>query len=261
MDSGVIAASREFPSTETPQIFIFLAADATGKMSDRFKGGEWSTSPETFADTLEDLKQTGCMALVVEDEGAAAHEGCDRLLGADDLEDRRRLFVQTDAATSSRLAAAGRRDRTTERVARLRTTSRTVTTANSQPSSPRNASTVATSTDGLAADARGAVDALEPEDGFDPGQLRICVDALGDMVAATDTADATGFVAAVRGLVDEHDGLGHVHVTQQTPGEAAEALLPQMDAVVEVAGDEEARHRWHLPDESLTSAWFELEQS
>jgi hypothetical protein len=230
-------------------------------MSDPSTGGEWSSSPETFADTLEDLKQTGCMVLVVEAEGAAAHEGCDRLLGADELEDRRRLFVQTDAATSSRLTAAGRRDRTAERVARLQTTSRTAATAENRPASMGADATVATDVAALAADAREAVDALAPADGFEPGQLRVCVDALGDMVAATDPADATGFVADVRELVDEHDGLGHVHVTQETPGEAAEALLPQMDAVVEVAGEDDARHRWHLPDESLTSAWFELERS
>lgn len=230
-------------------------------MSDSSTGEEWSSSPEAFAETLEDLKQTGCMVLVVEDEGAPAHEGCDRLLGADGPEDRRRLFLQTDAATSSRLAAAGRRDRTTERVARLQTASRTATTADSASGGLDPSSTVATGVDGLAADAREAVDALEPTDGFDAGQLRICVDALGDVVAATDPADATGLVADVRALVDEHDGLGHVHVTQETPGAAAEALLPQMDAVVEVAGDEEARHRWHLPDESLTSAWFELERT
>jgi len=228
-------------------------------MSDPSTGDEWSSSPETFANTLEDLKQTGCMALVVEDDGAPAHEGCDRLLGADGHADRRRLFVQTEAATSSRLAAAGRRDRTTERVARLQTTSRTATT-DGRAASPETASTVATGVRGLAADAREAVDALEPADGFEPGQLRVCVDALGDMVAATDTADAASFVSDVRSLVDAHDGIGHVHVTQSTPGEAAEALLPQMDAVVEVAGDEDGRHRWHLPDESLTSAWFELEQ-
>lgn len=200
------------------------------------------------------------MVLVVEYEDAPVHEGCDRLLGADDLEDRRRLFVQTDGATSSRLAATGRRDRTTERVARLQTTSRATATADGTRVGPGAASTVATGVDGLAADAREAVDALEPGGGFEPGQLRICVDSLGDMVAATDPADATGFVADVRALVDEHDGLAHVHVTQRTPGEAAEALLPQMDAVVEVAGDDEARHRWHLPEESLTSAWFELER-
>jgi len=229
-------------------------------MSDPSAGDEWSSSPETFADTLEDLKETGCMVLVVEDEGAAAHEGCDRLLGADDLEDRRRLFVQTDAATSSRLAATGRHDRTTERVARLQTTSRTVATADCRPTTPGNDTTVATDVDALAADAREAVDALAPADGFESGQLRVCVDALGDLVAATDPADATGLVADVRDIVDEHDGLGHVHVTQGTPGEAAEALLPQMDAVVEVAGEDDARHRWHLPDESLTSAWFELER-
>lgn len=229
-------------------------------MSDPSPGDEWSSSPETFAETLADLKQTGAMVLVVEAEDAAVHEGCDRLLGADDQADRRRLFVQTDDATSSRLAAAGRRDRATERVARLRTARRTAAAADSSQPDPSTASTVATGVDGLAADAREAVDALEPADGFDPGQLRVCVDALGDMVAATDTAAATGFVATVRELVDDHDGLGHVHVTQGTPGESAEALLPQMDAVVEVAGTDEARHRWHLPDESLTSAWFELEQ-
>lgn len=228
-------------------------------MTDSSAASEWSSSPETFADTLETLKQTGCMVLVVEDEGAASHEGCDRLLGADGTEDRRRLFVQTDTATSSRLAEAGRRDRRTERVARLRTTNRATATVDGALDGPDGAAAVATTVDGLAADARDAVDALEPVDGFDAGQLRICVDALGDMVAATDTADSTGFVADVRALVDEHDGLGHVHVTQSTPGAAAEALLPQMDAVVEVAGDEDARHRWHLPEESLTSAWFELE--
>jgi hypothetical protein len=229
-------------------------------MSDSSTGGEWSSSPETFADTLEDLKQTGCVVLVVEDEDVAAHEGCDRLLGADDAEDRRRLFVQTDAASSSRLAAVGRRDRTTERVVRLRTTSRAAATADSAPTGPHAGSAVATGVDGLAADAREAVNALEPVDGFTPGQLRVCVDALGEVVAATDTADATGFVADVRSLVDEHDGIAHVHVTQGTPGEAAEALLPQVDAVVEIAGADETRHRWHLPDESLTSAWFELNE-
>jgi hypothetical protein len=230
-------------------------------MSDSSTGGEWSSSPETFADTLESLKATGCMVLVVEDEGAAVHEGCDRLLGADDREDRRRLFVQTDAAASSRLATAGRRDRKTERIARLETTRRTATTAEAQPTPTEGASNTASTTDELAADARDAVDALAPEAGFDEGQLRVCVDGLGDMVAATTPAAATGFVATVRELVDEHDGLGHVHVTQGTPGEAAEALLPQMDAVVEIAGDgDDARHRWHLPDESLTSAWFELER-
>lgn len=231
-------------------------------MSDSSTGDEWSSSPETFADTLEDLKQTGCMVLVVEDEGAAVHEGCDRLLGADDLEDRRRLFVQTDAATSSRLAAVSRRDRTTERVARLDTTRRTATAADVRPTPSGDATRVATTTDELAADAREAVDALAPDEGFDSGQLRVCIDALGDMVAATDPAAATGFVATVRELVDEHGGFGHVHVTQGTPGEAAEALLPQMDAVVEIAGaGDDARHRWHLPDESLTSAWFELKRA
>jgi len=231
-------------------------------MTDSSAAGQWSSSPETFADTLQELKQTGCMVLVVEDEGAAAHEGCDRLLGSDDAADRRRLFVQTDAATSSRLTAAGRRDRTTERVARLRTASRTAAaTADGASGGPGAASAVASTVDDLAADVRDAVRALEPATGYEAGQLRVCVDALGDMVAATDTADATGFVADVRALVDEHDGLGHVHVTQETPGEAAEALLPQMDAVVEVAGDDEdPRHRWHLPGESLTSAWFELER-
>ncbi|MDH5021128.1 DUF7504 family protein [Halobacterium rubrum] len=230
-------------------------------------GDGWSSSPETFADALQELKTAGCMVLVVENDDCATHDGCDRLLGADHSEDRRRLFVQTDAASSSRLSAAGRRDRTTERVARLETATRSTAAGASTSSqgdadgpSPRTSdTTVASDLDTLAADARDAVDALAPPDGFEPGQLRICMDALGDVVAAVDTAGATGLVADLRALVETHGGLGHVHVTQAAPGAAAEALLPQMDAVVEIAGaDGSPRHRWHLPDESLTSSWLSL---
>jgi len=230
-------------------------------------GDGWSSSPETFADALRDLKTSGCMVLVVENDGCATHDGCDRLLGADHSRDRRRLFVQTDGATSSRLAASGRRDRTTERVARLETASRSTAAATPGPGDPggaapgrtAGATTVASDLDALAADARDAVDALEPTDGFESGQLRVCLDALGDVVAAVDTAGATGLVADLRELVETHGGLGHVHVTQAAPGAAAEALLPQMDAVVEIAGDDgDPRHRWHLPDEALTSSWLSL---
>ena len=230
-------------------------------------GEQWSSAPETFADTLQDLKTAGCMVLVVENDDCATHDGCDRLLGADHAEDRRRLFVQTDAATSSRLSATGRRDRRTERVARLQTATRRTAADTARPAAepadaprhPGDDGTVAPDLDTLAADASDAVDALAPPDGFEPGQLRICLDALGDIVAAIDTAGATGLVADLRTLVETHSGLGHVHVTQSAPGAAAEALLPQMDAVVEVAGAEgDPRHRWHLPDESLTSSWLPL---
>lgn len=247
--------------------FILDGADATASMSYPSPGDGWSSAPETFADTLQDLKAAGCMVLVVENDDCAAHDGCDRLLGADHSADRRRLFVQTDAATSSRLSATGRRDRRTERVARLQTATRGAAVESPRPEPaaadapprPASDSTVAADLDTLAADAREAVDALAPPDGFDPGQLRICLDALGDIVAAVDTAGATGVVADLRSLVETHSGLGHVHVTQSAPGAAAEALLPQMDAVVEIAGaDGDPRHRWHLPDESLTSSWLSL---
>lgn len=228
-------------------------------MSDSPRSGEWTRAPERFADALDDLKAAGSMILVIESNGGeASHVGCSRMLGAAEQADRRRLFVQTDAATSSRVAAAGRDDAADERVLHYDTTSRTAAAATTNQNVSPDGTTVSDLRE-LAGAANAEVESLAPPSGFDAGQLRVCVDAVGDIVADTDTAAVVNFVEKVGELVDEHDGMGHLHVDRNVPAFAAEALLPQVDAVVEVADDDDPRHRWHLPDESLSTEWLDLD--
>lgn len=225
------------------------------------RGGDWVACPDAVADTLDAFEEDGCVLLVLEESGGdAVRTGCDRMLGESHA-DRRRLFVQTPAASSSRLSAAGREDRATERVVHFDTASRAADTASDTEAGPRPGSanrTVATDADELLADTEEAIDALAPTAGFDPGQLRVCVDGVADMLAATDTRTVVQYVAAVAERVRDRNGIGHLHVTQRTPGPAAEALFKQSDAVVEVADNDDPRQRWHFPDESVSTDWLTL---
>lgn len=229
-------------------------------MADSSTGRDWAAAPDDFADALDDLKSSGCMLLVVESSGDdASTAGCDRMLGATEYEDRRRLFVQTDAAASSRLAAAGRDPDTEERVVRYETTARGAVAAD-EGTAPESSAATATDLASLADDAEDGVGDLAPGTGFSPGQLRVCVDAVGDMFADADTAAVVNFVDRLGDLVTDHDGMGHVHVDRHVPSIAAEALLPQFDAVVELADDDAPRHRWHIPAESMSTEWLELDR-
>lgn len=229
-------------------------------MADSSTGRDWTAAPDDFADALDDLKSSGCTLLVVESSGGdASTTGCDRMLGATEYEDRRRLFVETDAAASSQLAAAGRDPDAEERVVRYDTTARGASAAVSTDGrGPKT--TTATDLPGLAREAEDAAGELAPASGFAPGQFRVCVDAVGDMFAAADTAAVVSFVDRLGDLVSEHDGMGHVHVDRHVPSIAAEALLPQFDAVVELADDDAPRHRWHIPAESMSTEWLELDR-
>jgi hypothetical protein len=234
-------------------------------MDETSSGEDWVSAPDAVEDALDEFGSEGCTLLVLESEGGeAVRTGCNRMLGENHA-DRRRLFVETPAASSSRLSAAGREDRRTERVVHFDTTSRTTdagsaaAAAGSGPRPTGTGHTVATDTDDLLADTEAAIDALAPRDGFDPGQLRVCVDGVADMLEATDARTVVEYVADLRDLAVGHDGIVHLHVTQRTPGPAAEALFQQSDAVVEVADNDAPRQRWHFPDETASTEWLELE--
>lgn len=230
-------------------------------MGNTSSGRDWAPAPDAVEDALDEFETEGCVLLVLEATGGeAVRTGCDRMLG-ESHGDRRRLFVETPAACSSRLSAAGREDRTRERVVHFDTTSRSTEAAPGEvlPRQGDTGDTVATDGDELLADTEDAVDALAPPAGFDPGQLRVCVDGVADMLAATDARTVVQYVAALRELVLDRNGMAHLHVTQRTPGPAAEALFNQSDAVVEVVDNDAPRQRWYFPDEATSTEWLALE--
>lgn len=227
-------------------------------MADTASGRGWTDSPVAFGDALDELKTAGCSLLVVEPaSGDAGHVGCDRMLGEDVTADRRRLFVQTDAAHSTHRGGVDQQSGDSRTVV-YDTTARTATTEQVANGATEATTTVSDDLESLADVAGTELDALAPASGFEPGQLRVCVDSFGGLLAAEDLAAAANCVDRLRRVVTARNGMVHLHVSRQVPVNAVEALLPEFDAVVEVADAENPRQRWHLLDESLSTAWLEL---
>lgn len=223
-------------------------------MGESRTGCDWTNAPDTFADTLDDLKSTGCMLLVLESAGGTTgRTGCDRMLGETSVEDRRHLFVRTDTAETPHVESV---DSTKQQTVVYGTGARTTATA-ATPAAERSTS-VTGGVDALVAAADDEVDGLAPPGGFEPGQLRVCVDGVGELIADTDLAAVLSFVERMRATVTGSNGIGHVHVDGSVPATAIEGLLQQFDAVVEVRENEEPRQRWHLPDESVSTEWLDL---
>ncbi|WP_232701689.1 DUF7504 family protein [Halobacterium wangiae] len=227
-------------------------------MADAASGHRWTDSPVAFGDALDELKTAGCMLLVVQPpDGDGGHAGCGRMLGSDVSGDRRRLFVQTDAA---RAAGHGHADHHAgeSRTVVFDTTARAATATAPTDTPADQPTTVTDSLAALADAAETELDALAPASGFEPGALRVCVDSFGGLLSAEDLAAAADCVERLQRAVTARNGMGHLHVSRQVPANAVEALLPMFDAVVEVADADEPRQRWHLLDESLSTAWLEL---
>ncbi|MCG1002921.1 MULTISPECIES: hypothetical protein [Halobacterium] len=222
-------------------------------MTDSSPAREWVDDPATFAAALDDLKSTGCLLLVLEAGGSdAGGDGCRRLLASDRGGRRKRLFVRSEADTHT-TSSSPTGDDPDERTVVYRSAARGAAAAPPEPSIP--ATTVASDVDALG-------DAVEDEaeslGGYEPGQFRLCVDALGALLEDDNLLNVLELTKTVGSVARERDGIAHVHVGQHVPGIAVEGLLGQFDAVVEVSGDDDPRQRWHLPDESLSTRWLEL---
>lgn len=227
-------------------------------MSDTSHGRDWADDPETFGDALEELKDDGCLLLVLESAGSdASRAGCQRMLGEETTEDRRGLFVLTDTDAHAHSGVRSTTHGSTNRAVAYRTTARSAVAATGGASDIPT-TTVKTDLDDLATTVEEEVAALAPSDGYEAGELRICLDALDELLSDTDLLDVLQFTKRLRTVVDDANGIAHVHVGTHVPGVAVEGLLSQFDAVVEVADDEDPRQRWHLPDESLSTRWIEL---
>ncbi|MCD2202629.1 DUF7504 family protein [Halobacterium sp. KA-6] len=224
-------------------------------MSDGSTARGWVDDPATFTAALDDLKSTGCLLLVLEAGGSdAGGAGCRRLLGSSD-EERKRLLVRSE--TDTHTTSSTPTDDPDERTVVYRSTARDAAAA-APPSPSLPATTVASDVNALGDAVEDEVESLAPLGGYESGQLRVCVDALGTLLEDDGLLSVLEFTKTLGTAVRERDGIAHFHVGQHVPGIAVEGLLGQFDAVVEVGGDDDPRQRWHLPDESLSTRWLEL---
>lgn len=218
---------------------------------------KWVGDPDTFEAALDDLEAEGCLLLVLEagDDDGAADAGCRRMLGDDDHADRKRLFVGTGSAIQQ--SPSAHRTEDDQRSVVYRSDERSAAAAPASTSDSRSRTGQANAAalgDAMEAELR----ALAPVDGYDPGQLRVCVDGLATLLDDEDVRTVVQFVETLGTAVRDRTGIAHVHVDRHVPPLAVEALFPQFDAVVEVADGTDPRQRWHLPEESLSTEWLEL---
>lgn len=218
---------------------------------------------ETFAEALDRLKARGCLVLVVGPVGDdAKYVGCRRLLGDELSRTRRRLFVTTDGSVTNHpgaKATCGHRAPADSRAVTYSTTARGATSVDVSPSMIEENEVVDGELSELVSSVEDAVSALESRaGGFEPSELRVCIDDLDAIIATADERSIVEFTRELRELVLENRGMCHVHLSRDVPGAPMDALVRYFDAVVEVESGERYRQRWHVRNTGITTDWLEL---
>lgn len=222
-----------------------------------------NTSPASFAEALDQLKERGCLVLVVGAVGDdATYAGCRRLLGDELSHPRRRLFLTTDSDVSKHpgaRATCGHSDPSDSRAITYMTTARTATSVDPDASMQVDTAVVDGSIEWLTSATEAAVDDLEARAGdLEPGELRVCIDDLEAIIANDDDVEVVEFIRTLRQRVLDAHGMGHAHITRTAPGIPVDAILPFFDAILEVDSQEDCRQRWHVRDAGITTEWLEL---
>lgn len=228
-----------------------------------FASSPADASPQTFAEALDQLKERGCLVLVVGQIGDdAKYAGCRRLLGDELLDTRRRLFVTTDTDISTHpgaKATCGHAAPEDSHAITYKTTARGATTATESPTHAVETDTVKGDLDELLDVTQDAIARLESRaDGFDPSELRVCIDDLDALIANDDDIDVVEYLRGIRELVLDANGLCHAHLSRDVPGAPVDAIVHFFDAIVEVDSQQEYRQRWHVRHSGITTDWLEL---
>lgn len=216
----------------------------------------------TFARTLSDLKQNGCNLLVVGgDHEPARSDACQRLLGCGGGKSRNRLVVAADTsveAVRDRLPTVSvspgeNRDTIIDWQTPLRSAS---ASTGGDPSSVR---TITVGVDDLTQLGIKIHERVVDGPEFEPGELRVCFDSLVPLVSRYDTETVFRFLHLVTGSVDRSRAMGHYHLPVSRNAETVRSLEPLFDAIVELRTDAgRAQHRWHIPQEDLTTDWLSV---
>lgn len=184
---------------------------------------------ERLPQVLDRLKRNGGNVLVLGTDTAAQEAVCDRLQGSD-ADDRYRVLVRATGEPVDKSAAQ---------------------TAVMQDSDDLRS---------LASSVVEAVDGFESSTaGFSPGQLRVCVESLQELVTNHGREAVFRLLHVLGARVGRADGIGHYHL-HTGPGEQTAGLLePLFDAVLEVrATEERLEQRWRIDEANLETDWLSL---
>ena len=224
---------------------------------------------ETLTERLSHLKREGANLLVL--SGGLGRTTCHGLLG-ERWDERRRLYVTTTGTTDrvqdrhwsttsperfgqvhvtagATRATAGRTNGDGEWAPA--TVSPTMNEVYSQISDPTELMT-------LARHVHEHLVRFEVHDP-DPGEIRLCFDALDTILDAGGRREVTEFLRTLTTRVRLSRGLAHYHLSVATPDQVPEEIEPLFDGVIEQRMTAEGpRQRWTLRESDVQTDWLPL---
>lgn len=186
---------------------------------------------QSFAAHLDGLKTDGCSLLVSGDVSSyAGHAATRRLMGAPTAS-RRRILVRTDDIPPNYCLPGG-------------------VTTNDDDVAVLDHESDCLDPDTVASNVAGVVDELEPETGYEPGQLRVGVVTTNEITAHQPVARTA---EAVADHVREVNGMGHCRL--HVDSDDAHRVAGGFDAHLELRETPHVQQRWHLDE---PTDWFDL---
>ncbi|MFC3958264.1 DUF7504 family protein [Halovivax cerinus] len=203
----------------------------------------------SFAQALGTLKRNGSNVLLVGEPVATTHEHvCDTFLGSNDSA-QRRIVVSTDR---TRIPRDGSTD-----------TDYLVLDPESSASaldlSPSESITELSVLGMVGREFVNRVDELDRLDDLDPATLRVCVNAVDELLERHDSEVVFRLLHVITTRTRRSRGMGHYHLPIDRESEAVRLFEPLFDAVVclrTIGG--ELEHRWHLRDGETSTDWIPL---
>lgn len=231
--------------------------------------GTESRPPSTaFGRLLREFKREGCNLLLVGQTPERVRRTARRRLLGSASERRYRLLVLAGGRATPPFVESDEFDADARRRARsieCDVERRTAAAASPDPSfgsvGPEAAPGSVDDLDSLSTRISAEIASLERIDGgFGPGELRVSVDSLAPLLAATDERRVRSFLEAVTSRVRIARGMGHYFLPVEYGSATERALRDRFDAVLEhrVTNDGAALERWHVPERDLTSRWVEI---
>ncbi|PSQ45408.1 hypothetical protein BRD17_01450 [Halobacteriales archaeon SW_7_68_16] len=206
-----------------------------------------------FAERLATLKREGSSILVV---GATDTQptACRRLTGGETSTPRRQLFVLTTAGVGHATVPD-----TADAADDIRVVRRNDGDGGRSPG-------IETVVDADALPPLGTeiVDTMRAMEaaagGFEPSELRLCVDSLDPLFDAHGDEAVFRFLHVVTAAATDLTAMGHYHLDRGPDSDAARLLEPLFDATIEVRRVEGVdEHRWYLHDEDVTTDWVPVD--
>lgn len=230
-----------------------------------------------FARTLRGLRDEGASILVVGAVPGEVHDStCLSFIG-EGPDDHRRAFAlagRPDETVDRRLPGSANRDADHLRVVSGECSVRSAADADTGgtdaagpdgPATPDSPSvgdetghaTVPNDPDGIRDGLEAALAALaDASEGPDPGEIRVCVDSIGQLFDLHDPGEVVTFCYAAAALVEDVKGIGHFHLPVDPDDGRVAALEPIFDLVVELRLQEGvAQQRWRTRD-GTTTDWL-----